>query len=84
MIDWYSIVPKMSPLPSLAHKFLHRYFGFVISSCPYCVKFVPSAKVNTQRSTKVLLDINGTPLGDDAEMRTPPFNPDTKRMVPDT
>jgi hypothetical protein len=41
----YHVVPKVSPVLSLTHKFLHRYFFLVYNPCPYRVKIALSAKI---------------------------------------
>ena len=51
----YCILPKISPLPSLTSKFLHRYFTLFISPCPYAANIAPSTKMNAWQSTRPLL-----------------------------
>ena len=50
--EHYRILPKISPLPSLTSKFLHRYFYPVYRPRPYAAKSAPSAKMNAWRSTR--------------------------------
>ena len=40
----YHILPKISPLPSLTSKFLHRYFYLIYKPRPYATKNALSAK----------------------------------------
>jgi hypothetical protein len=48
---------KISPLPSLTNKFLHRYFASFINPHPYHVKIVPSAKINAWRYVSVIFQL---------------------------
>ena len=55
IVPHYRILPKISPLPSLTSKFLHRYFYLVDKPHPYATNNAPSIKMNVCRSTRTLL-----------------------------